>query len=87
MRGDSIFSSRAKALVRSRWNGVPATASSRLRLRYSAHSSASVNPVSSPFRTWPSSRQRDAAIVVTLVIQRETRPPAARRDRGESCAS
>ena len=88
IRGDSIFSSRANALVRSRWNGVPATASSRLRLRYSAHSSGSVKPVSSPFSTWPSSRQRDAAVVVALVVEREAgflqrREIAADRARGD----
>jgi len=33
MRGESIFSRRAKAFVRSRWKGVPATASRRFRLR------------------------------------------------------
>ena len=38
--------------------GAPETDSRRFRLRYSAHSSASVKPVSSPFSTWPSRRQR-----------------------------
>ena len=53
MCGVSVDASLSNALSSSSRNGVPASDSSSVRLKYSAHSSDSVRPAASPLNAWP----------------------------------
>ena len=71
MRGDSIFSIRAKAIVRSRRNGAPATDSSRLRLRYKRAQLGEREAGLEPFEHLALEPPAHAPVGVLLVVERE----------------
>src|SRR5579864_3858749 len=58
MCGVSADDSLSNALSTSSRNGVGKSDSTSVRLKYSAHSSATVNPAASPLNAWPLTRHR-----------------------------
>src|SRR3954468_13432169 len=58
MCGVSADDSLSNALSTSSRNGVPDSDSSSVRLKYKAHSSATVSPIDRPLKAWPLTRQR-----------------------------